>query len=73
MSESDCNRPAQAALSLSSGAELRCRLVGADTADDTITLKLPPGLRPYGLVIGELLTVTSTNLPNKADMQPRNP
>lgn len=39
------------------GADLTCKLVGADTSDDTITLQLPPGLRPCGLVIGEMMTI----------------
>jgi len=35
-----------------------CKLVGADAADDTITLQLPPGMRPYGVVIGEYVVVS---------------
>ena len=37
--------------------EILCELVGADSSDNTITLQLPSGLRPCGMVIGETLTI----------------
>jgi hypothetical protein len=35
-----------------------CRLVGADRESDTITLELPSGLRPDGLVIGQCVFIS---------------
>jgi hypothetical protein len=39
------------------GSDILCKLVGADAGDDTITLKLPPGMRPRGMVIGEMIII----------------
>lgn len=38
---------------------MRCKLTGADCESDTVTLQLPAGQRPYGLIIGQQMVCTS--------------
>jgi len=44
-------------LAAPTGSDILCKLVGADMGDDTITLQLPPGMRPRGMVIGEMIII----------------
>lgn len=39
------------------GSDILCKMVGVDMGDDTITLQLPPGMRPRGMAIGERVII----------------
>jgi len=56
-------------LAAPTGSDILCKLVGADMGDDTITLQLPPGMRPRGMVIGEMIII-QRHCPNAEVREP---